>query len=715
MEPKHVARTLKSTQPQGRLIRNHVLLSLCLTLLISSLAFLTYQWGGFSRADNVLYDKHFQWRGPDAVSGKVSLVLLDQDSSEELGRKRGFWSRKQMARALENLCAAGAEVIGLDMVFFAPAEDPSEDLELAAALEACSNVVLAWFVATEGRGEVRPLPVFQDAMIGDGFVNMVSDRDGVLRKIPFLSIKPADEGIAVYPSFSLEMVRAFMDLDFSLDFSQEDHFYLGEPLGPKLRLPYPDLRINYAGGAEVFTRLSYADVVKGRFPTGSVKGRIVLIGSVLATDKDFFTTPFSAFSGLEEQYGEAFGKILTGEFEHKTPGVACHANAIETILNDSFISRADPFVVSLLIFLAGLLGLLFYPQRPGAFWGFGILVAVAAALLFLVHRAFVNDLVWVEVAPVLTVLGAQYVAGISVQRAYSRKRARMVTGLFGKYVSQGVVDELLRGDMDISLEGRSAEVTVLFTDLRGFTSISENLTPQETSRLLNNYFDAMIPAVFRHGGTLDKLMGDAVMAFFGAPGQMPDHATNAALTAMDMKRELKALRERGEVKGVERLAMGVGLNSGQVTAGNLGSRSFMDYTVIGDTVNLASRLEGLNKHYGTTVIMSGDTAKELDERFLLRELDRVRVKGKDRAVAIYELAGLRAESDAAFNELIRVFEEGLALYRGGTWAEAEEAFNEALKTDPEDEPSRLYLRRISSMRDHPLPADWDGVTVFDSK
>ncbi len=715
MESKHVARTPKPGRPQTRLIRNHILLAVSLTLLISFLAVAIYQSGGFSRADHILYDAHFRWRGPKAVSGDISLVLLDQQSSEALDRKRGSWSRKQMAGALENLCAAGAEVIGLDMVFFAPSEDPDEDREFAAAIDACSNVILAWFVATEGRGEVHPLPMFQDAMVGDGFVNMVPDRDGVLRKIPFLSIKPVDDGLAVYPSFSLEMARAFLDLDFFLDFSQGDHFFLGTPGGPGLRLPYPDLRINYAGGAEVFTRLSYADVVMGRFPAESVRDRIVLIGSVLATDNDFFTTPFSASTGVEDQYGETFGKILTGEFERKTPGVACHAHAIETILNESFIIRTDPLVVSALIFIAGLLGLLFYPQRPGALWGVGILIAVAAIVLFLAHRAFVDSLVWVEVMPVLSVLGTQYVAGIGVQRAYSRKRARMVTGLFGKYVSRGVVDDLLRGNIDMSLDGRSAEVTVLFTDLRSFTSISESLAPHETSRLLNTYFDAMIPSVFQHGGTLDKLIGDAVMAFFGAPGHMPDHPAKAALTALDMVRGLKALRNRGEVKGVERLSMGVGLNSGQVTAGNLGSQTFMDYTVIGDTVNLASRLEGLNKYYGTTVILSGDTAKGLDERFLLRELDRVRVKGKGRPVTIYELAGLRAEADPARNSLIQLFEQGLVLYREGAWAEAEAVFNEARRLDFEDGPCLLYLERIHALRDHPPPADWDGVTIFDSK
>lgn len=620
-----------------------------------------------------------------------------------------------MADALRNLCAAGAEVIGLDLVFFAPAEDPDEDRELRAAIEACSNVILAWFVAVEGRGEVNPLPMFQEVMIGDGFINMIPDRDGVLRKLPFLSVKPVEDGIAVYPSFSLEMVRAYLNLDFSLDFSGKDHFYIGRPGGPGLDLPHPDLRINFAGGAEVFTRLSYADVVKQRFDPERVKGRIVLIGSVLATDRDFFTTPFSASKDIEERFGGSFGKVLTGEYERKTPGVACHAHAIETILAGSFIARGEAYVVLILILFATLAGTTFYTQRPGALWGAGILISAAVVVLFAAQHAFAKHMVWVEVAPVLSVLGAQYVAGIGVQRSYSRKRTSMVTGIFGKYVSQGVADDLLSGNIDMSLEGRSADVSVLFTDLRGFTSISESLSPQETGVLLNTYFDAMIPAVFRHGGTLDKLMGDAVMAFFGAPGHMPDHAEKAALTALDMDRELKRLRNRHDVKGIDRLAMGVGINSGQVTVGNLGSQTFMDYTVIGDNVNLASRLEGLNKHYGTTVILSGDTAEALDGRFLLRELDLVRVKGKDHPVTIHELIGLNDEAASTPRRIIQVFEQGLASYRELALDEAESTFRQVLSLYPGDGPSMLYLERIRGLREAPPCGNWDGVTVFDSK
>ena len=710
-----MAGTLKPSQPQSRLVRNHLLLSIFLTLLITAAAAALYRSNGFRSADQALYDAHFRWRGPGEVTGTVVLVLMDQESAERLGRKKGSWSRSHMARALENLCNAGAGVIGLDMVFFAPGDEPGTDRALAAAMERCSNVVLAWYVAVEGRSEVRPLPLFQEAMIGDGFVNMVPDQDGVLRKIPFLSIKPVAEGVAVFPSFSLEMVRAYRNLDFVLDFSHQDHFLLGGEDESRLRLPFPDLRINYAGREDAFARLSYADVVEDRIEPDRVRDKIVLIGSALPTDKDFFATPFSGASGVEERYGETFGKVLTGEFERKTAGVACHAHAVETILTEKQIRRAGSDTVLILVLLSGLLGLVFYPQRPGAFWGLLILAAAAGLALFLAHRAFAVDRTWIEIVPALSVLGAQYVAGISVQRAYSRKRAQVVTGLFGKYVSRGVVDDLLRGRIDSSLEGRSVEVTVLFSDLRGFTSISESLSPRETGLLLNSYFDVMIPTVFHHGGTLDKLIGDAVMAFFGAPADLADHPSRAALTALDMVRSLEELRARSDVPGVERLAMGIGLNTGQVTAGNLGSQSFMDYTVIGDTVNLASRLEGLTKPYRTTVIVSGETAERLDERFLLRELDRVRVKGKDRPVTIHELVGLEKEVDPARRQAVRTFEAGLARYRERAWPEAEQAFTEALALDPRDGPASLYLERVRRLCACPPPPDWDCVTVFDSK
>ena len=205
------------------------------------------------------------------------------------------------------------------------------------------------------------------------------------------------------------------------------------------------------------------------------------------------------------------------------------------------------------------------------------------------------------------------------------------------------------------------------SDLRKFTSLSENLTPRETGHLLNTYFDTMIPIVFEYQGTLDKLMGDAIMAFFGAPREFTDHPQRAAETALKMVEELDRLKSESSVKGVEKLNLGIGLNTGQVTVGNLGSHKFMDYTVVGDTVNLGSRLEGLNKNYGTSIIISQSTAERLDSRFVLRELDRVRVKGKAHAVTIFELLGVREGLDESRFKFLEIFHSGRRRYIKRDW------------------------------------------------
>jgi len=286
--------------------------------------------------------------------------------------------------------------------------------------------------------------------------------------------------------------------------------------------------------------------------------------------------------------------------------------------------------------------------------------------------------------------------------------------MFGKYVAPAIVAELIRDDRNLSLEGRHEEVTILFSDLRNFTGISERLGPQGTTRLLNSYFDRMIPQVFNHEGTLDKLIGDAIMAFFGAPTQVADHPGKAALAALAMRRELEELKKK-DLAGGETLAFGIGLHTGTVTVGNLGSHKFMDYTIIGDAVNLTSRLEGLTKVYGTDIIVSEVTAGFLADRFLLRELDLVRVKGRRQPVKIYEVMEQAKQATDGQRELAARFSRGLAAYRERNWSAAQEAFREGLTIVADDPPCRIYLDRIEQISTGRLQLTEDGVTVMESK
>ena len=685
---------------------------ICTGLVIASIS-IAHNLGGLKRVDYFGYDLHMKWRGPIKTSGTVVLVLMDEKSALELKKSRGPWSRKQLADALNNLCNAGAEIVGLDMMLSAPDQDPINDRALAGSIDNCSNVILAR--STQGIGGIAPLPVFQDGMIGDGFIDLPLDEDEILRRISYLNAKLEDNGsLQLLPAFSLELVRAYFNIDFVPDFSLQDYIRFGAKGEKQLLLPHPELLINFYGTHTAFADLSFVDVVKNRFSQNRVKGKIVIIGNSLVIGKDTFSTPYSKFFDISDAYKGKFETIVKGVLGTKDLGVACHAHAVETILSGRFIQPSSQSTIITLIVLCGILGLIFYLPRFGITWTVIFLSAGLVGLVGLSHFIFIQKLVWVQIAPLMAILLLQFVTGNGLQKYFDKKKSARVKNLFGKYVSPGVVEELIQGDINTALEGRRQDLTILFSDLRNFTSLSEEMGARDTRNLLNTYFDTMIPIVFHHQGTLDKLMGDAIMAFFGAPIDLKEHPLKAAQAALEMIAELKNFKHKN-ISGIESLAAGIGINSGKVTIGNLGSHDFMDYTVIGDAVNMASRLEGLNKYYGTHIIISQYTAARLDQRFLLRELDRVRVKGKAEAVAIFELIGYQDNVDNERIEMTAVFETALDAFRDQKWELARKRFHKILNICPSDNPAQLYLKRIEQFQTNPPPESWDAVTDFDHK
>ncbi len=697
-----------------RLHRFQVIFSILTTAVLISCVCFSYNYGLLKRSDNYLYDLHIKWRGKEKVSGKILLVLMDEKSAVELKRHRETWSRYQIAQAIHNLNGAGAEIIGLDLVLSSPDLNPESDSSLAEAISKNNNVVLAK-VSASPAGEILPIQIFRDGMIGDGFIDVPLDDDEILRKIRFLDAKPLPDGnLQLSPSFSLEIVRSYLNLDFSLDFSGKEFFEMGSDSGKRLRLPYPELLINYKGDYTSFERISYADAVMNRFSPDKVKGKIIIIGSSLVTQKDFFSTPFTRFYSPVREYEEKFGSVVGDILGGKDPGISCHAYAIETMLSGEFIKKMPENRVMLLTVITGLAGLVFYIPAIG-FAGEVIVFCINIALVVLFsHIMFLRKLLWIDISPFIGIIILQFVSGIMIQKHIDKKKTAFVTGLFGRYVSPCVVDNLIKGDIETTLKGHTQEVSILFSDLRGFTTLSEELGANDTSRLLNTYFDAMIPVVFKYGGTLDKLMGDAIMAFFGAPVYFPDHSIKAAHASLDMLIALKNLR-LSEIKGMDRLNLGIGLNTGIVTIGNLGSHEFMDYTIIGDAVNLASRLEGLNKVYGTNIIAGESAIPALRGKFLLRELDIVRVKGKENFVTIFEVAGYTEKADTRIVDSLNIFHEGLYAYRNRKWETAIDLLKKTLEINPSDGPSGLYLKRIEKLKRSPPPDDWNGSAVFESK
>jgi adenylate cyclase len=296
----------------------------------------------------------------------------------------------------------------------------------------------------------------------------------------------------------------------------------------------------------------------------------------------------------------------------------------------------------------------------------------------------------------------------------TERTKRQITGLFGQYVPSEVVDEMSKDPEHVSMEGESREMTILFSDVRGFTTISEGLDPKELSLLMNEFLTPLSRVIYKHRGTIDKYMGDCIMAFWGAPLPEAAHARNAILAGMEMLRALQELQPHFKERGWPEINIGVGINTGKVSVGNMGSELRVAYTVMGDDVNLASRLEGITKQYGVGIIV-GENTKEAVPDLVYRELDLVRVKGKDKPVTIYEPVGAEAEVEPALQEEIKMFHKTLRMYRKQEWDKVELQIYNLQRMAPQTKLYQVYADRVAYFRNNPPSADWDGVFVFEIK
>jgi len=395
-------------------------------------------------------------------------------------------------------------------------------------------------------------------------------------------------------------------------------------------------------------------------------------------------------------------------------GVEIHANAIDTILRGEFLRDAPRWMtIGLVLGFALLAGITLVVLPPlvaalicaVAFTGF----VVGVGVYFDVGGVILN-VVYPPLSLFLTF------AGIMLHRiVFEQGQTRAMRGLLGQYLSPSVVAEVARDPESLKLGGDQREMTVLFSDIRGFTTVSESLNPEQLVQLLTDYLTAMSEVVFKHDGTIDKYMGDAIMAFWGAPKRQENHAGLAIRAALEMITELERLNAGWIAENRPPLAMGLGINTGQMKVGNMGSTTRFDYTVMGDAVNLGSRLEGLNKEYGTTLIASAATLAATGDNVHARFLDLVAVKGKTEPVEVFEVMDTAAALGERTAEALRAYQDGIRAYRERDWLGAAARFQEALRWAPNDGPSTLYLERCKQLMDEPPPADWDGVFVMTHK
>jgi len=552
------------------------------------------------------------------------------------------------------------------------------------------------------RGAEANAAIFTEAVAakkGVGFFNVFLDADSVVRHVPLAIPYGRDPDRAnwdFYASLEVQAVRLYLGLsDEQVALTYGGSGIVGVEFGKQIFVRTDDisrLLVNYHGPARTYPYVSFGNVALRKFPPGTFKDKIVLVGASATGIGDLRATPFG---GLD------------------FPGTEIHANVIDNILNQKFIVHRGLQAltdVGFIILFGVPLGIWLAMVQPR--W-----MILGLAFLFpfagIVYWAFLHGW-WLNfIVPAVFVL----IPNVSLVALYrvliEEQEKRKVRGAFQQYLSPEVIRRLLSDPERV--KPRKTEVSVLFSDIRGFTTISETLDAQTLADLLNSYLTEMTRIIFRHQGTLDKYIGDAVMAIWGAPFDEPNHAERCCLSAVSMLARLNELQAQWRVQGSPVLEIGVGINTGIASVGNMGSSLRYGYTALGDAVNLAARLEALNKEYGTQILISEFTRRELRaDQFLFREIDFIRVKGKLQPVTIYEILGPRAKEQSG-EELVALFGAAREAYKHRDWPAARAGWAEILQRWPEDGPSRAFLARCDEYIAEEPPVEWDGVYAMKHK
>jgi adenylate cyclase len=712
-----------------------------------------YEIPFMEQMEHILYDTRVRLSAPGGVDERIVIVAIDEPSLEIHGHWP--WTREKLALLVDQLFAHGIAVVGFDMVF--PERDDIADMDVlrrlateredqnflrrleefepildrdnrfAETLGTGPAILGYYFDANEetayetgalpmpafelhesmmesvflprAKGFTSNLPVLMEATWGAGFINNpLIDRDGVVRRAPLLH----EYKLSVYESLSLAVAATYFN-DIALPVFVDSSRWMGDypPLeglelnGEPIPIdPQSGVLVPYRGGRGSFPYVSAAQVLAGDIEDPALlEGRIALIGA---------TAP-----GLEDLRSTPFGSIY--------PGVEIHANVIAGILDNNF--RWEPAYTAAAEMIAviafGVLSALLLPLLSP------VISTVVTTVLGLSALA-VNYYMWevelhvLPLALTLYTLFAIYTINMLFGYLFETRARSHMDNLFGQYVPPDLVKAMSRDPEHYSLESEKRELSVLFTDIRGFTTISEGLDAGELSQLMDEYLTPMTRIVHETQGTIDKYMGDAIMAFWGAPLHHPHHADQAVTAGMSMLKALDALNVEFAKQGWPEVRIGVGINTGMMNVGNMGSRFRRAYTVLGDAVNLGSRLEGITKIYGVSMIVSESTAHSAG-RYHYRELDRVRVKGKAKPVTIFEPIGLEEEMTPEQLERSRSFGHFLFLYRNKSWDSAEEMLRRLLADEPEAYLYHLYLQRIAIFRANPPEAEWDGVFTYETK
>jgi len=648
-----------------------VALAVGLVCAVIMLAGLLESWS--HRATDRLYLSH-------AADSRIVIVNIDDASIARLGRWP--WARSVHADLINKISSGKPLAIGYD-VNFPEVSNVKDDTALADAIRAAGNVVLPVELAVPKRaGEtlagnkyLASISQIVSAAAGIGHVNTPQDADGVVRRLPLRVNLPDGSSVE---AFSLKLSETGGVGVYPLPVGADRNMLVNYPDGPGTSFK-----------SETF---SAADVIDGRVPAQAFAGKFVFVGATAPDLHDDEHVPTSLSANM--------------------PGVEIHASILDTLLQKKFLYDLPGWVLSLiLLVLSALVGLLLPRLRlrwsvPGAIvlW-----IVVLAMALWLFDRGWIMDVLW----PTLVIF-LSFTAVTLERRLTSERQKREIRSAFSRYVSGSVVDSILADTSKLKLGGDRRRMTVLFSDVRGFTTISEGLKPERLVELMNIYLSRMTNIVFDYNGVLDKYIGDAVMAFWNAPFDQKDHAQRAVDTALDMLAALKVMNQEKKFGDVV-FKIGVGVNTGDMVVGNMGSERRFDYTVIGDSVNLGSRMESLTKEYGVCLLISQATKDELGEGYLIRTIDLVAVKGKKEPVRMFEVMCHLSDATEEQKQIAADYETAFQAYEARDFNRAIELTGKILAAHPDDGPSKTLTERAQHFQQEPPPADWNGAWVMTKK
>jgi adenylate cyclase len=724
-------------------------------------------FGFFRQMELKSLDLRFRWRGPEDVSKSDLIIIAIDQMTFTACRDRYQYPREYYATLIDNLNELGVRLIMFDIQFTEPdMKNPKGDSILADAVRRNGNVILAGKIERQrtpgGIYEYpdEPLPVLLATGAEWGVVGELQDPDGFTRRY---SIFEPYQDKYIY-SLGTKVFFAERGIPGNQPYQYKDGYFIfadstGEKtyrlLGHRGSMGFEQtILINYYGPAKTFPTYSmsyvlddadfdlreeedtdYMEIFKKNsiypyefrlaFLKDSVKqaeaytalanGDTATVQQIIDLENPFKNKIALVGVSIEELHDNKYTPFYNyGGVRMLMPGVETHAHAIQTMLDQNFIQPTPFFLNIAVIFIAGIITTLIISIIRPVIGGF-VSLGLVAGFMGLSAWLFIARNVWIYMVPPIVIILVSYIGNVVYQFLAEQREKKKIRGMFQTYMSPKVLKYLEDHPDAFSLSGEKREATMFFSDVAGFTTISESLSAEELSVVLNKYLSPMTDILMRYDGYVDKYEGDAIMCDFGVPMEDPEHAWKACWSALDQQATLKTLRS--EIKkdhGVD-IYVRMGVNSGVVSAGNMGSAQRFQYTVMGDAVNQASRFEGANKQYGTYIMVGEETLRQAEDKIEVRILDKLVVKGKLIPITVYELLAKKGELSEEMSQIRSYFNQGVELYWKQQWDAAIAQFQQALTVTGEDPPSRVFIGRCEIFKENPPGDDWQGEFVMTTK